>query len=481
MLPCYLCNSLVARPELSFPHQRQRRTKVRVTGLVSVLLGLLVAVTLFFSEAAAEDLSKDGRQSAESILQTIASDIKKHYYDPKFHGLDWDAVVSDTKQKIDKSASADMALLHIAAAIDQLNDSHTFLLPPVTLLNVSQGYVTNWRSLMPLPNFRHNYGWEYEILGERSFVTHVRPGSDAEKKGLHVGDEILSINGYHPERATIERFEYVFNVLRPQRELKLEVVNPGGVKSAVTVAASFRQVGMVSQYEQSARAIRAYEDEQPLYKPRVVELGDELAIIKVPEFYLSVDAAQGLINGARKHKALILDLRENPGGSEDALKYLLGGLFDHDVTIGDKAARVDRKPLIAKPLHNTFQGKVAVLIDSRSASAAEIFSRVVQIEKRGVVIGDRTSGEVMSAKHYHYRVFETATWYGVSITEADLIMTDGRSLEHVGVTPDEVIVPSATDLVKERDPALARAAETLGVALTPEAAGKLFPYQWPPK
>ncbi len=454
---------------------------MRITRTAFIFVGLLLVVTLLPDRAAAEKFSKDDRELAQTMLNNIASDIKKHYYDPKFHGLDWDAIVADAKQKIDKSESRDVTLLHIAAAIEQLDDSHTYLIPPVSLLNMTRARVRDWRSLFPLTNFRHNYGWEYEIIGERSFVTHIRPGSDAEKKNLHVGDEILSINGYHPDRETIRGFEYVFNTLRPQSELKLEVVDPSGRKREVTVSARFRKVAMMSQYEQSARAIRAYEERRQVLLPRFAELEDDLAIIKIPEFSLSVDTVQGLMNKARKHKALIVDVRENPGGYEETLKYLLGGLFDHDVTIADKVTREERKPLEAKSLHSTFQGKVVVLVDSRSMSGAELFPRVVQLEKRGSIIGDRTAGLVMSSMHYFYQVFESTTWYGASVTEGNLIMKDGKSLEHVGVTPDEVILPTAEDLAQGRDPVLAHAAETLGVKLTPEAAGKLFPYQWPPE
>lgn len=454
---------------------------MRIHTLISALLTLLVIINLSPNQASAQKLSKDDRELAQTMLNNIASDIKKHYYDPKFHGLDWDAIVAEAKQKIDKSENRDEPLLHIAAAIEQLDDSHTFLFPPRAVLNDYHAFQRDWRGLFPMMNFRHNYGWEHEIIGERSFITHVRPGSDAEKKGLHAGDEILSINGYHPERTTLPGFEYVFNILRPQSELKLEVVDPSGRKREVTVSAAFRRVAMVSSYEQSARAIRAYEEQQKLLSPRTAEFGDDLVIVKMPRFSVSDDAVEGLINKARKHNSLIVDLRENPGGHEETLKYFLGGLFDHDITIGDKVTRVERKPLEAKSLHNAFQGKVVVLIDSRSSSAAESFSRVVQLEKRGSVIGDRTAGLVMSAMHYGYRVFESTTWYGVSITEGNLIMKDGKSLEHVGVTPDEVVLPTAADLAQGRDPVLAHAAEMLGVHLTPEAAGKLFPYQWPPE
>jgi C-terminal processing protease CtpA/Prc len=99
-----------------------------------------------------------------------------------------------------------------------------------------------------------------------------------------------------------------------------------------------------------------------------------------------------------------------------------------------------------------------------------------------VVVGDRTSGSVMEAKHYNEKIgAETVIFYGASVTESDLVMTDGKSLEHTGVMPDEIVLPSAADLAAGRDPVMARAAELLGVKVTPEEGGKMFPYEWPPE
>jgi C-terminal processing protease CtpA/Prc len=104
----------------------------------------------------------------------------------------------------------------------------------------------------------------------------------------------------------------------------------------------------------------------------------------------------------------------------------------------------------------------------------------MQLEKRGTVLGDHSSGSVMEARHYDERSgTDTVIFYGVSVTDADIIMSDGKSLEHVGVTPDELLIPSPSALANHRDPVLARAAEELGVKISSEDAGKLFPYEWP--
>ena len=125
-----------------------------------------------------EPLSREDRSKAKQMLRDIQADIKEHYFDKKFQGLDLDARFKTAEQKIETASSMNYALADIAGAVDALNDSHTFFIPP------------------PRP-YKHSYGWEMQAIGSSGcFVTAVRPGSDAEKKGLKPGDQILSVNGY---------------------------------------------------------------------------------------------------------------------------------------------------------------------------------------------------------------------------------------------------------------------------------------------
>jgi C-terminal processing protease CtpA/Prc len=61
-----------------------------------------------------------------------------------------------------------------------------------------------------------------------------------------------------------------------------------------------------------------------------------------------------------------------------------------------------------------------------------------------------------------------------------VIMSDGNTLEKVGVTPDELLLPTPADLAAGRDPVLAHAAELAGLKLDPVEAAKLFPFKWAP-
>ncbi len=178
--------------------------------------------------------------------------------------------------------------------------------------------------------------------------------------------------------------------------------------------------------------------------------------------------------------SLILDLRGNPGGYVVTLEELAGYFVEKETKIADLKGRKEMKPQMAKSKgKNIFKGRLIVLVDANSGSAAEIFARFVQLEKRGVVIGDRSAGAVMQSRGISMELgADSIVPYGMNLTNADVVMSDGKSLEHTGVTPQIEMFMTGADLAAQRDTVLAAAFELLGQKVTPEQAGKYFPYKW---
>src|SRR5258708_1623511 len=72
----------------------------------------------------------------------------------------------------------------VAQVLVELNDSHTFFIPPSRPVDV-------------------DYGWKMQMIGNTCFITEVDEGSDAGAQGLKPGDEIVSLDGFRPTRENI--------------------------------------------------------------------------------------------------------------------------------------------------------------------------------------------------------------------------------------------------------------------------------------
>jgi C-terminal processing protease CtpA/Prc len=401
---------------------------------------------------------------AQEMLDKIKADIKENYYDAKLRGLDIDKRFEEARQKIAVAKSQDDALLAIAAAVAALKDSHTRFRPPVRPYGV-------------------DYGWLMEAVGDSDcYVTGVRPESDAAAKGMKPGDRVVSINGVPIGRADLGIVEYSYYVF-PQSGFHLATQSPDGIeKQFVAMAKVIPGQVMISHVDVMAWA-RANGDKGFHDRSRYHEESKKVLFWKLPDFNIDPVDADHLLNKMHSFETVVLDLRGNPGGIADTANKFLGELFNHDVKVGEFKSRKETKDEIAKTRGGkTFNGKFIVLVDSGSASASEILARVVQLEKRGTVVGDRSAGAVMEAKYFTHAVYldrVNVTQYGAEISMAELIMADGKSIENVGVTPDERILPTPADIAAGRDPALARAAALAGIELTADQAGRIFPFEWP--
>jgi C-terminal processing protease CtpA/Prc len=442
-----------------------RRIKNSFTAGVFFALG--IALVFGANLRAQQKFDKLDADHSRQMLFDAYDSVKKHYYDTTFHGLDWEARYHQLDTRMNTATTLGDSFSIIADFLDGLKDSHTYFIPPAR-------------------PFKIDYGYRFQMIGDKAFIMRVRPGTDAESK-LHAGEQITAIDETKLTRKTAWQLKYLLTALSPQPQTEVFIHDPDGRNRPVDVLAkdkSAKKVLEVPSPEDGIdmwQYIRDAESEDHAVRQRWVEM-DNVMIWKMPEFDLPDAEVDRIFGIARKHKSLVLDLRGNPGGTVETLIRMVENVFDHDVKIGDLIGREKLKPQMARSsVRNVFSGKLIVLIDSDSASAAEMFARVIQLEHRGTVIGDHSSGSVMDARGYTLALgTDKKIYYAFSITDADIVMSDGKSLEHVGVTPDEISLPTGDDIEKGRDPVLAHAVEVAGGKLDAVAAGKLFPFEWIP-
>jgi len=425
----------------------------------------LFAVVALLSIAAVNTPAQKARkfdiEQWRDVLRIVKGELKSSYYDPTFHGMNIDARFELADEKMKNAESLDQLVGIVAQVLLDLNDSHTYFLPPYNLTRV-------------------DYGWQIRPVGADCYVGAVRPGSDAEGKGLQLGDKVLSIDGRPLDRTKVWLADYLYNTLRPQSSMALVVEKPDKSQQRIVIKAKIDEGSPIVTYHNRLEWDLEAEENDHLTRHRFQELSEDVLVWKMPQFDLGEGSLARTFDRFRKRKALILDLRGNYGGSVRSLELLTGYFFESKVKLADRRGRKGFDSVFARNQKvNVFKGQLIVLIDGESKSAAEVFARVMQLEKRGTVIGDRSAGFVMQSiwRPLHVGVKEGLA-FAISATDADIIMSDGKSLEHVGVTPDELLLPTAQDMRLNHDPVLAYAASLVGIKLDPKKAGELFPVEW---
>lgn len=410
---------------------------------------------IYTKEVAGPDDIRSNRDRGNRMLKEIKEVLKDRYYDKNFHGIDVDARFKAAAEKIKSLQTNSEIFLTIAGLLIEFDDSHTRFYPPNR---------TN----------RVDYGFSMQMIGANCFVVDVKSKSDAETKGLRAGDRIVSIGPTVLKRENLWIVNYLIYALIPQPSLQLSVVGPNGAERKVDV------VARVTSLEQRLKAAEKRRKDKPKDPQRCHELDRSLVVCRLDTFSVERKQIDNMMAVASRYGKMILDLRGNRGGLVAIEEYLTGHFFDRDVKIADFVTRYKKEERIATPKRDRgFKGELIVLIDSNSASASEVFARVIQIEKRGKIVGDVSAGAVMTSNSVSLgdvrgvSGFEKVFVFGMNVTVADLIMSDGQRLEKIGVLPDYPVGPSASAVSNRTDPILAFAAELLKVKITPEEAGKL--------
>ncbi len=309
---------------------------------------------------------------------------------------------------------------------------------------------TNYFSPRTSENFNINMSLHLEGIGavlkaedEYTKVASLVPAGPADKEGeLKPSDRIVGVGeGKTGEVQDVVgwRLDDVVQLIRGSKGsiVRLEVI-PATAKTddehkVITIVRN-----EVTLEEQSAqKSVLTFNQ-----GGHAVKLG----VIKLPAFYIDFDAmrrgdpnfksttrdVRRLLSElmAEDVQGVIIDLRDNGGGSLQEVNDLIGLFIDSGPTVQIRHSSGKIYP-DGKPRSGPYyDGPLAVMINRLSASASEIFAGAIQDYQRGLIIGDRTFGKgtVQSLIPLQYGELK--------LTESKFYRISGDSTQNRGVLPD---------------------------------------------
>lgn len=162
-------------------------------------------------------------------------------------------------------------------------------------------------------------------------------------------------------------------------------------------------------------------------------------------------------------KSLIIDLRQNSGGTISALKPMLNRFIPAAIVATAEYADGSRKAIIETDSNTVVDLPVAVLVDSGTASAAELFAGALRDEYGAVIVGTQTFGKALLQNTYEF-----SDGSALTISTAKVYLTKSGTWEGTGIKPDYVaeltIDTLPGNLTFESDSQLQKAVEILSAS-----------------
>lgn len=230
----------------------------------------------------------------------------------------------------------------------------------------------------PLQGNFEGIGVQFNMVEDTLLVIQPVIGGPSEKQGIIAGDRIVSVNDTAIAGVSMPKEE----IMRRLRGPKGTKVNLGVVRRGIADTLRF----VVTRDKIPVKSIdAAYMIRPGIGYIRIGSFGAQTH----EEFCQSIMKLTG-----EGMQSLILDLQENGGGYLHAAVAIANEfLANNELIVYTQGRRVPRNEYRAQGNGLFEKGKVVVLVDSYSASAAEIVTGAIQDQDRGLVVGRRSYGK----------------------------------------------------------------------------------------
>jgi carboxyl-terminal processing protease len=277
-------------------------------------------------------------------------------------------------------------------------------------------------------------GLGIEVIVRDGILHVITPilGSPAFKAGVLVGDRITKIEGIPTENMSLKE---AVRQLRgePNTNVTITVVHPGESQPVdITITRDVIQV-------HSIRGARLLDEEAKIGYLALTSFQDNT----LEELDKAVNELLG-----KGMKALIFDLRFNPGGLLNVSVSVADRFLSQGVVVSTKGREEEQNQVYLATESGTYPNlPLVILVNNGSASAAEIVAGAIKDHKRGLIVGAKTFGK--GSVQSLIKVEEEHC--ALKLTTASYYTPSGQSIDHVGVEPDIIVelTPPETKLLHE--------------------------------
>lgn len=292
-----------------------------------------------------------------------------------------------------------------AGLVDELNDPHSAYLSPAVLATLSERTSGRYAGV----------GAQIDVRDGWITIVAPLPGGAAESAGVRTGDRIIDVNGQPMHGVSVEEAQKALRG-HPGSVVRVTIERPG-VATPIKFALTRSEVHVRSVQHATMLA------------PGVGYVA--LTIFSEESAFDLRHAIDSLRSAGMK--TLIFDLRSDPGGLLDQGVGVADLFLNPGQMIVSMRGRTpDANRMFADRAAQAWpQMPVAVLVDSNSASAAEIVAGALQDHDRAVLLGTTTYG-----KGSAQNLFPVDHGAAVKLTTARWFTPSGRSIDRPRVNPD---------------------------------------------
>lgn len=261
-------------------------------------------------------------------------------------------------------------------------------------------------------------GIQVNVKNGRPVIVAPLPNSPAEKAGLQAGDVILAVNGKDTAQATLT-------------DLSAEIRGPAGSSVQLMI------LRPATQKTFTVSITRASITQPAVESHAFTVNGKRLMQIHIAQFSANADAQlRTALNAAKQQHvdAIILDLRDNPGGLLDEAVSVSSEFLSSGNVLLEEGRNGVKQPDPVKSGGLATTTPLAVLINQGTASAAEITAGALEDYHRGPLVGVTTFGTGTVLNSY-----SLSDGSEVLLGVEEWLTPDGQLIWHHGITPTQQV------------------------------------------